>query len=135
MGNLIRSANICVFLLVSVLAGCVVVGFLDGEEVENTGPATATPSHTPPEPHTDGPVFAHVTEASQAGIRMKGAQFSYGTGNASATASAAESSSGRLLNCTLSVRPGELVAVVGSLGSGKSSLVRTHKTRHTEIDR
>jgi ABC-type multidrug transport system fused ATPase/permease subunit len=113
----------------------VVVGFLDGEEVENNGPATTTPSHTPPEPHTDGPVFAHVTEASQAGIRMKGAQFSYGTGNASATTSAAESSSGRLLNCTLSVRPGELVAVVGSLGSGKSSLVRTHKTRNTEIDR
>ena len=30
----------------------------------------------------------------------------------------------RLLNCTLSVGPGEVVAVVGSLGSGKSSLIR-----------
>lgn len=64
---------------------------------------------------------------------MRAADFSYGANNhttAAVNSSSSESSSsavvggGRLLNCSLEVGPGELVAVVGSLGSGKSSLVR-----------
>lgn len=44
---------------------------------------------------------------------MDGAAFAYGG-----------EGSTRLVNCTLTVEPGEVVAVVGSLGSGKSSLIR-----------
>lgn len=64
------------------------------------------------------------------GIVMRDATFAYSTTAAATTAASNTGAAGgdgggvKLLNCTLSVAPGEVVAVVGSLGSGKSSLIR-----------
>ncbi len=58
---------------------------------------------------------------------MDRAHFSYGGGHRDTTTTAtaaAPSTKTQLVNCTLTVEPGEVVAVVGSLGSGKSSLIR-----------
>lgn len=107
-------------------------GFLDGEEVRPTGaPSSSSAASSSSSPDRLLAPHHHATESSSVGLSMRAADFSYGANNNTTAAvnasSSSESSSavgGRLLNCSLEVGPGELVAVVGSLGSGKSSLVR-----------
>ncbi|KAM3567633.1 hypothetical protein VYU27_010226, partial [Nannochloropsis oceanica] len=104
--------------------------FLDAPQVERQTTASETSTTTET---LSGEVATAAAAAAAAGgrgtgIYMNEASFSYGVDRGqhqnNVKSIAMPEKATRLRNCTLSVAPGEVVAVVGSLGSGKSSLIR-----------
>ncbi|TFJ81540.1 hypothetical protein NSK_006792 [Nannochloropsis salina CCMP1776] len=109
--------------------------FLDAPQVEGQRLAEPSPASMTASLLTHGKVATTLAGADSGaergqgegvGIHLHDASFSYAVqANRPAPGAQADSDDAtRLRNCSLSVVPGEVVAVVGSLGSGKSSLVR-----------